>query len=186
MPALLAVWSITEAGTPLEELRRDEQVDDVEDLVAGVIGRVCAAHELRAVDRDELRDALFEKVLVLIAKYDRRRDDPRQAARLAFRPWLFRELQLDAIDELRRWHGRRGERRVVDTRSFERVASSGDVFNELDGDHPVDRSASVEAGHADPARDARALPREWTDLRPDRRRARPLEGLGEDPDRAAA
>jgi hypothetical protein len=115
-PVLLTVWRITEAGTPPRPLREDEVVEDVEHLVWGVIGRTPTTRDLSNADVEELFSALLERVVVLQRKYDPNRDDPRRRAPLQFRPWLYQRLRLAAIDELRFWLGRQGQKRVFDER----------------------------------------------------------------------
>lgn len=102
---------IAMAGTPPRALRPDEQVDDCEQLIHGVIGRVGSARGIGPADLDELFGHLCAQAVVLTGAYDPHRD---VTGRLVFRAWLFRELSFDAIDFLRSWLGRSGEKRVAD------------------------------------------------------------------------
>lgn len=113
MRALTQRWEIFEAGSPLTALRPDETVTDVEGLIHGVIDRVATSNGLGHADLDELFGHLCERVLVLTPAYDRSRAV--RAGRLVFRAWLFLELRRDAIDFLRSWFGRQGQKRVADT-----------------------------------------------------------------------
>jgi hypothetical protein len=172
---LLSVWRLTEAGSPLRPLRDDEIVEDVESLVWGVIGRTPTTRDLSDADRDELFSALLERTVVLTRKYDPSRDDPRRRAPLQFRPWLFQRLRLAAIDELRHWHGRQGQKRVFDERLLDAARRRVGVD---DGDPGVDRPDPATSEDASFAGALRTLPPRRTNALGDRERARLLRGLG--------
>lgn len=162
---LLGTWSITEAGTPSQPLGTDRQpengvVDDVEALCRGVIDRVATSRDLSPADREELLSHLFERVVVLQRSYDPDRRG------ILFRPWLYRNLQLDAIDFLRAWLGRRGEKRVVD----ERVLNAGRGPELADGGGSFDTGPDIAAAEAEQLHGGgRVIPRAW--LHPPRDRA---------------
>jgi hypothetical protein len=160
------VWTIVEAGTPPRPLRPDETVADVEAVVWGVIQLLPTTGDLSAADREELFGALLERVLVLTQKYDPRRDDPRHREPLVFRAWLYARLRLAAIDVLRSWLGRNGQKRVLD----DGVHDGHDAGE--------DRPGLVASADADPARAARALPNRWTRLLDDGQEDRALARLG--------
>lgn len=160
MGALPSVWSITEAGTPPQALG-EGAVRDVEALVLGILSRSPGVRDLPSVEREELRDHLFERVIVLAPLYDPSRDDPGRRAPLLFRLWLYAELRNDAIDHLRQWRGRRGQKAVVDTRLAVQAARDGGLDDEsprvdrLGGsvtscasDSPQDRASDLERLYA--------------------------------------
>lgn len=182
MPALHGMWEITHAGTPPRRLRPDETVADVEALVHGVIARVATTSDLSAADRDELFSHLLERTVVLTGSYDQGRDDPAQRAQLAFRPWLFHRLGLAAIDFLRQWLGRHGEKRVVDSRLGLR-----DV-DDVDGDGAVglDRLAGAAAESSGDRPEDWADALGWLYARGDRATLREERGLGLDEGAGAA
>jgi hypothetical protein len=165
-PALLGVWRITEAGTPPRRLRDDEIVEDVESLVRGVIGRLATTRELSEADRDELFGHLLERVVVLTAKYDRARVTPGRKVPLLLPGWLFRELRLDAIDFLRQWHGRQGQKRVVDERLLD--AARRDGAGDDAGDPRADGREHPSAAGADDDERDRTVPLDWLYARGDR------------------
>lgn len=165
-PALLGVWRIAEAGTPPQPLPEAEIIRDVEKFVGRVIERMPTARELSHADQEELFGALLERVVILTRRYDRSRDDPSQRASLRFDLWLYQRLRLAAIDELRSWLGRQGQKRVVDERLL--AATRRDVGVDDGGDPRLDgRDDAASASARDDGRD-RVVPASW--LRPPRDR----------------
>lgn len=117
-------------------------VADVESLVRGVAAELVGKTRsgVPEADYDELVAALFEQVVVL----DRRFDSERVG--ILFRPWLYVQLRRRAIDFLRSWRGRKGEKAVVRAES----ADAGDpredrlepTLSEGDGVAADDRPSS--------------------------------------------
>lgn len=179
-------WEIREAGTPLEALRADEIVTDVEGLVRGVIGRVATSRELADADRDELFGHLCEQVVVLTRSYDRHRAV--RSGRLVFRAWLFRELGFDAIDFLRSWLGRNGEKRVADPRVAAAGYASGieEGGSARDGSSFVDRLALSPAASEGDSAESGADALGWLYARGDRATLREERRLGLHPGTGAA
>ena len=164
-PALLGIWRIDAAGDPEQPLRDDEVVEDVESLVRGVIGGLRTTSPLSPADHDELMGALFEQVVVLTRSYD----GGRVGGRVVFRAWLFRELRFDAIDFLRSWLGRQGQKRVFD----ERVLDAGrrDTGLDDDGDPAADRLRGSAGERADGDERDRTVPVAWLHFGGDREAA---------------
>lgn len=170
MTALLGVWRIDEAGDPPRLLRPDEIVEDVENLVRGVIGNLGMTRTLSEADHEEVVASLFEQVVILTRSYDSDRD-----CGLVFRLWLYRQLRFRTIDVLRKWRGRRGEKGVVD----ERLVLTGTGREGLDdGDPALHHGESALTEDPGFRRAHRALPRGWTELRRDRRSPQSQRGLG--------
>lgn len=164
---LHGVWAITEAGTPTLPLARGG-VPDVEALCRGVIRSLTSADPLPLDDELETLSQLFEQTVKLQAAYD-----PTKAG-ILFRPWLYSELQRDAIDFWRTFYGRKGEKRVADSRRLDAAARDAGVD---DGAPGMDRPDPASEAGEDGAPGDRAFPREWTDLSRDRRADRPVGGL---------
>lgn len=125
----------------------------------GVISRAPTARGLSPADREELRDALFERVVILTCHYDPDR------VGIVFRPWLYQRLRFAAIDALREWHGRNGHKRVVD----ERLRDAARPADLDDGGGPtlVEPDRPATAGSVDDGRD-RDAPLAWLYAQGDR------------------
>lgn len=129
-------------------------VDDVEALVLGVIRETVQSvgHErLLDADRDELHAALLEQVVVLDAAFDETRPG------IVFRPWLYQRLRWAAIDFVRSWIGRRGEKRVVDVRLAWQAGGDAGLEDAADADGPaLSRLVAAAGGDETDRFDARA------------------------------
>jgi hypothetical protein len=110
---LNAKWAIDTAGTPPVDVG-DGEVADVEELIWGVIAPLRASASLTPDDELELFSHLLEETVKLIPRFN-----PRAGATVLFRPWLFQRLRGKAIDWCRTFYGRRGQKRVLDSRRLD-------------------------------------------------------------------
>lgn len=157
--------------------------DENDDRIAELRKDVAWRRRVVARCKAEVAEATRSLGLAWFEDIRATRDDPRQRARLKFDLWLWCELRRDAIDFLRSWRGRHGQKAVVD----ERLVVGGTGREGLDnGDSGLDRSGGVAA--FDYALDgaARALPDRWTCVQRDRRADRPERGLNREHRSAAA
>ena len=152
MAALREVWRIADAGSPPRPLPEGEQVRNVEGFCRDLIRRLTSHDPLPWDDEEQLLAELFERVLVLTRAYDPSRRG------IVFRAWLHTELRRDAIDYLRSWRGRRGEKALVDGSAGESALRDSGL---ADGDPRVDRlDGALTAGEGDCPQD-RTSALEW-------------------------
>lgn len=96
-------------------------VTDVAALIAGVARETetRARETLSLADRDLLVSELYAATVALANRFQ-----PRPG--IVFRPWLYQRLRFAAIDFLRSWNGRKGEKRATDDTYYNaRLADAG-------------------------------------------------------------
>lgn len=152
---------------------RAHVVRNVEGLCRSVLNRFAAAvtPPLEPAEYDDsLRHLLGAVVELATTKYDPGRGG-------AVGDYLYARLPGVLIDYWRGWHGRNGEKRILDARAIEQALRDAGVD---DGDSGVrGRGGAAGEGAADADAD-RTFPREWAELPGDRGADGPVGGLGID------
>lgn len=151
----MAEWTRTGGHWTLEAAP-GHRVEDVDALIAGVTHETetRAREHISPADRDLLISELYATTVALANRFE-----PRSG--IVFRPWLYQRLRFAAIDFLRSWNGRKGEKRATDDRYLDAALRDA-------GGDDLAAAADVRSHHANPVGGAAAAgagdrPEDWAD-----------------------